>query len=45
MRTFHFPGAMADGLRRIPGIAEVQPVHVVRLDFRGGPSCWWPPMR
>jgi putative ABC transport system permease protein len=37
VRTFHFPGAMADGLRRIAGIAEVQPVRVVRLDFRGGP--------
>jgi putative ABC transport system permease protein len=37
VRTYHFPGAMVDGLRRIPGIAEVQPVRVVRLDFRGGP--------
>jgi putative ABC transport system permease protein len=36
-RMFHFPDSMADGLRRIPGIAEVQPVRVVRIDFRGKP--------
>jgi len=36
-RTYHFPGSMADGLRRIPGIAEVQPVRIVRIDFRGKP--------
>jgi putative ABC transport system permease protein len=36
-RTFHFPDIMTDGLRQIPGIAEVQPVRVVRIDFRGKP--------
>jgi putative ABC transport system permease protein len=36
-RTFHFPDSMLAGLRRIPGIAEVQAVRVVRTDFRGKP--------
>jgi putative ABC transport system permease protein len=36
-RIFHFPNGMLDGLRRIPGIAEVQPVRIVRIDFRGKP--------
>jgi putative ABC transport system permease protein len=36
-RTFHFPGSMAGGLRQIPGIAEVQPVRVIRTDYNGGP--------
>jgi len=36
-RTFHFPGSMLDGLRHIAGIAEVQPVRIVRVDFRGKP--------
>ena len=36
-RTYHFPDSMGDGLRRIPGIAEVQPVRVVRINFRGKP--------
>jgi putative ABC transport system permease protein len=36
-RTFHFPGNMLEPLRRIPGIAEAQPVRVVRVDYRGGP--------
>jgi putative ABC transport system permease protein len=36
-RTYHFPDSMLDGLRRIPGIAEVQPVRIVRIDFRGKP--------
>jgi len=36
-RTFHFPGSMGDGLRQIPGIAEVQPVRIVRINFRGSP--------
>jgi putative ABC transport system permease protein len=36
-RTFHFPDSMADGLRQLPGIAEVEPVRIVRLDFRGSP--------
>ena len=34
-RTYHFPNSMLDGLRQIPGIGEVQPVRVVRIDFRG----------
>jgi putative ABC transport system permease protein len=36
-RTFHFPDSMLDGLRQIPGIAEVQPVRIVRINFRGKP--------
>jgi len=36
-RTYHFPDSMTDGLRRIPGIAEVQPVRIVRINFRGKP--------
>jgi putative ABC transport system permease protein len=36
-RTYRFPDSMTDGLRHIPGIAEVQPVRFVRLDFRGKP--------
>ncbi|HTQ55622.1 MAG TPA: FtsX-like permease family protein [Bryobacteraceae bacterium] len=36
-RTFHFPNSMGDGLRQIPGIAEVQPVRIVRIDFGGSP--------
>ena len=36
-RTYRFPDSMLDGLRRIPGIAEVQPVRIVRIDFRGKP--------
>jgi putative ABC transport system permease protein len=28
---------MLDGLRQIPGIAEVQPVRIVRINFRGKP--------
>lgn len=36
-RTFRFPDSMGDGLRRIPGIAEVQPVRIVRIDFGGSP--------
>ncbi|MGA2592756.1 MAG: FtsX-like permease family protein [Bryobacteraceae bacterium] len=34
-RTFHFPDSMLDGLRRIPGVGEVQPVHIARVAFRG----------
>jgi len=37
VRTFHFPGTMTDGLRQLPGIGEVQPVRIVRVNFRGGP--------
>jgi putative ABC transport system permease protein len=36
-RTYHFPDSMTDGLRQIPGIAEVQPVRIVRINFRGKP--------
>jgi putative ABC transport system permease protein len=36
-RTYHFPDSMLDGLRQIPGIAEVQPVRIVRINFRGKP--------
>ena len=36
-RTFHFPISMADGLRQIPGIEEVQPVRVLRVSYKGGP--------
>jgi putative ABC transport system permease protein len=36
-RTFHFPDSMTAALRGIPGIAEVQPVRVVRVDFGGSP--------
>jgi putative ABC transport system permease protein len=36
-RNFHFPDSMGAGLRQIDGIAEVQPVRVVRLDFHGSP--------
>jgi putative ABC transport system permease protein len=36
-RTYHFPDSMGDGLRQIAGIAEVQPVRIVRIDFRGKP--------
>jgi putative ABC transport system permease protein len=36
-RTYHFPDSMLDGLRKIPGIAEVQPVRIVRINFRGKP--------
>ena len=34
-RSFRFPGAMADQLRAIPGIAEVQPVRDARIPIRG----------
>jgi putative ABC transport system permease protein len=37
VRTYHFPDSMLDGLRRIPGIELVQPVRIVRIDFRGKP--------
>jgi putative ABC transport system permease protein len=36
-RTFHFPDSMTDGLRQLPGIGEVQPVRIVRIDFGGSP--------
>jgi putative ABC transport system permease protein len=36
-RSFRFPGAMADQLRAIPGIAEVQSVRAARIQVKGGP--------
>ena len=36
-RTYHFPDSMLGGLRQIPGVAEVQPVRIVRVNFRGKP--------
>jgi putative ABC transport system permease protein len=36
-RTFVFPASLGDGLRQIPGVAEVQPVRTVRLNVKGGP--------
>ena len=36
-RTYRFPDIMTDGLRQIPGIAEVQPVRIVRINFGGNP--------
>jgi putative ABC transport system permease protein len=36
-RSFHFPPAMLDQLRAIPGIAEVQAVSDARIPIRGTP--------
>jgi len=36
-RSFRFPGAMADQLRAIPGIAEVQSVRAARIQVHGAP--------
>ena len=36
-RGFRFPASMADGLRQIEGVAEVQPVRSARVNFRGSP--------
>jgi putative ABC transport system permease protein len=36
-RSFRFPGAMADQLRAIPGIAEVQSVRAARIQIDGAP--------
>jgi putative ABC transport system permease protein len=36
-RQFRFPGSMADGLRSVPGIDEVQAVHIARVMFRQRP--------
>ena len=36
-RSFRFPESMADQLRAIPGIAEVQSVRDARIEVRGAP--------
>jgi putative ABC transport system permease protein len=36
-RTFSFPGTMADELKAIPGIADVQRVRTLRIAYRGTP--------
>ena len=36
-RGFRFPASVADGLRQIDGVAEVQPVRSARVNFRGSP--------
>ena len=36
-RGFRFPSSMADGLRQIEGVGEVQPVRSARISFRGSP--------
>jgi putative ABC transport system permease protein len=36
-RGFRFPASMADGLRQIEGVTEVQPVRSARISFRGSP--------
>ena len=36
-RSFRFPGAMANQLRAIPGIDEVQSVRAARIQVKGGP--------
>ena len=32
-----FPAAMQQELESVPGVAEVQPVRMVRMEFRGSP--------
>jgi putative ABC transport system permease protein len=36
-RNFVFPASLGDGLRQIPGVAEVQLVRSVRVAVKGGP--------
>jgi putative ABC transport system permease protein len=36
-RGFRFPSSMADGLRQIEGVGEVQPVRSARISFLGSP--------
>lgn len=36
-RNFVFPASLGDGLRAIPGVAEVQLVRSVRVTVKGGP--------
>ena len=36
-RSFRFPALMADQLRAVEGVGEVQPVRTVRIPFRGQP--------
>ena len=36
-RSFRFPGSMADQLRAIPGVGEVQSVRAARIQINGAP--------
>jgi putative ABC transport system permease protein len=36
-RAFVFPASLAEELRTVPGVAEVQAVRTVRVNVRGGP--------
>jgi putative ABC transport system permease protein len=36
-RNFHFPASMQNELTAIPGIEEVQPVRMARIEYRGSP--------
>src|SRR5665213_1961034 len=36
-RTFVFPASLGDGLRKVPGVAEVQLVRSVRVNIKGAP--------
>ena len=36
-RDFHFPPSMQQALEAVPGVAEVQPVRSVRVQYRGLP--------
>jgi len=36
-RDFHFPAAMYADLKKIPGIADIQPIRTARVQFRGKP--------
>ena len=36
-RDFHFPPAMQQALEQVPGVAEVQPVRSVRVQYHGLP--------
>jgi putative ABC transport system permease protein len=35
--NFHFPPSVLDELRQIPGVDEIQPVRIVRQQYRGKP--------
>jgi putative ABC transport system permease protein len=37
-RSFRFPGSMADQLRAIPGVGEVQSVRAARIQISGAPA-------
>jgi putative ABC transport system permease protein len=36
-RTFTFPGAMGEQISQVPGVAEVQRVRSLRIEYRGTP--------